>query len=261
MDFVRIWIVAVLSATAAGIGGVLAVLVHRLVHRPRTPSDASRAKAAAILGAVPGVVVGALATPLHWDVAIERRLVHRSPLEQALERVGNTLADDPLFAQQVARKSPAEASAFVRALSAQGVARLPANDLRRIAQIRDHLATLSRPLCLQLWTGQQTLDDKAMQALIGRLPAAELDDLLRLTSQAARLQLHGEGTAPPASSEVRAVRAVATSLGDRGDEFLRTARQGVNAPPSDACGAVHMALQAVPSLGEEDARSVMALFL
>jgi hypothetical protein len=262
MDFVRIWIVAVLGGTAAGFGGVLGLLFHRLVRRPGTPADASsRSKAVAIFGAVTGVLVGTLATPLHWDVAIERRLIPRSPLEQSMDRTGISVADDPLFRERIAGKSQAEASAFGRALSAQGVVRLPWNDLRRIAEIRDHLATLSTPLCLQLWSGQQNLDDKAMQALMGRLPPAELDDLVRLTTQAARLQLHGEGTAPPARDAARTFRAVAASLGDRGDEFLRIAGQGLSAPASDGCRGVHMALQAVPNLSEADARSVMELFL
>jgi hypothetical protein len=180
-----------------------------------------------------------------------------------MERMGATVADDPLFRERVARKSQAEASAFARALGAQGVVRLPLNDLRRLAEIRDHLATLSAPLCLQLWSGQQNLDDKATQALMGRLPPAELDDLVRLTTQAARLQLHDEGTPPPARDAARTVRAVAASLGDRdrGGEFLRIAGQGVSASASDACRGVHMALQAVPNLSEADARSVMDLFL
>jgi hypothetical protein len=263
MDFVRILIAGVLAGFAAAMGGLLGHLLQGLVQRPGTPADGSPpSKRMARLGAVSfGGLAAALTGPLHLDVAVERMLLPRTPVEERMDRMGATLADDPLFREQVAGKSPAEANAFGHALAAQGVLRLPGQELRRIAAIRDHLASLSEPVCLQLWTGQQNLDEKGMLAVVGRLPPAEQDEFVRLTSQALRLQLHGEGTPPPARDPARAVRALATSLGERGDEFLRIAGEGLNAPASDACAGVHMALRAVPELSDEDARSVMALFL
>jgi hypothetical protein len=263
----RLGFAAGLGAVGAVIGVGCAAVVLRALRAPgATRNTPAQRSAAYLLAMVPAVVLGSLGPILHLDEIVRRLVFPPSPYERMLERAGTSLTDDPLFRQRLAGKSEAEAHALTRELSAKGVLRLGLADLRRTAEIRDDLAARAAGLCAGMWTGKQTADAAALEKLMRELPPGESEDLLRLTMEAGRLELHGEGVPPSPPDAERAVAAILAVVADGGrggaaDDFRRIVGQGEAASPEDGCRAVHMALQAVQTMGDADARSVMGLFL
>jgi hypothetical protein len=247
MDFKLVVAAGLIGGVAGGIGGLLLKLTKA------GPGDAKRQVQLAI---IPAIVVGALATPLHWDEALASVIFPKSPREAVYEKYGKMLTDDPAFPGYM--KGQSDVHTATQQLSAKGLHRLTPAQAREAASVRLMLAQRSPQVCAGMWTGKQ--DPKALPQVIDSLSVPELDRFMSFSTTAALRELHGEGDVISAPADPMAtLAAVTTALGDRGADLTRALQAGEQASDAEGCKATQLLLEAIGKLPDDQVRQAFAL--
>jgi hypothetical protein len=214
-----------------------------------------------IVAIVIGVVVSQRVFTSQWL----RDLIHPpSKIERALRKHLGILENSPGYKARMAGvKDRAQASAIGKEAAHQGLKRLPGSDLEKWNNLRARLADGSPNLCAGFWSGN--LDGNELQATLERLPDAELDDWLRISTLAAKLDLDNEGEGPaPADALPHALDAIYKRLpADDSARFKKDVDAGLSLGKEEGCWAFKVLTKNVATLDQplhEQALRAIAAF-
>ncbi len=163
------------------------------------------------------------------------------------------LLRDPRFQQELERRigprgTQEQARALGQQLTARGIGRLPLEGLDGMNRLRSILATNSEPVCVGLWTGNPP--QSAVASALASLPDDDLRLWMRLSTQAARMELGSPTPAVPDTDALRNGLQQIQALVPEADRetFAATMAAGTSATPAQGCSAMRAILALTPRL-------------